>query len=85
MVKIVHKISGYRQLRHDPAVQALCEQLADNLATRATDAATVDEAYYTSQPDVLTYRGGASVGTDGYKARLDQARHNTLLAALGGA
>ncbi|MDK8236790.1 hypothetical protein [Actinomyces urogenitalis] len=85
MVKVTHNIAGYRALRHDPAVQALCEQLAARLASQATAAATIRGARYTSAPDVLAYRGGASTSPDGYKARLDNARNNTLLAALGGA
>lgn len=82
MGKVVHDITGYRRLRHDPAAQALCEDLAARAATAAQSAATVRGAVYESVPDSLTYRGGAAVHPANYKGRLDNARNNTLLSAV---
>lgn len=83
MVKIVHNIAGYQTLRHDPALQTECERIAATVAEKAESLAHVKGAKYAAQPNVIPYRGGASIRATNYKGRLDNAKHNTLLKALG--
>lgn len=89
MVKIVHNMRGYTALRTDPAVAALCEDLGAMIANRAEASADDPDASYDVEPARTTLghapRVRVSVHPGNYAALADQARHNTLLAALGGA
>jgi hypothetical protein len=79
-MKVVLNMKGFAALRSDPAMMDELNRLAEEIATRAGDG-------FEAKPAAVTGgrgRGRAAVITMTPQARVDNAKHNTLLHALGG-
>lgn len=75
-VRIKWRLAGFRELRLEPGVQNYVDQLAAEIAARAG-------AGYEASSWQGKNRARASVYTDTFAARYDNARNQTLLRALG--
>lgn len=75
-VRIKWRLAGFRELRLEPGVQSYIDQLAREIAARAGDG-------YEASSWQGKNRARASVYTDTFAARYDNARNQTLLRALG--
>lgn len=75
MPRIKWNMRGFEQLRRDPGVAADIDRRARRIAAAAGDG-------YEASPYEGKSRHRASVITATHKARLDNARHNTLLGAM---
>lgn len=78
---------GFRAVRSDPTLVALMRERAERIAVAANSASVKGAEYEVGE--VRESRGRAprariSVRTGNFRARLDNARANTLLKALGG-
>lgn len=84
-VRIVHKIEGYHQLRSEPGVRAKLESMGRRVLAAAGGESAgyrMDSRQGRSAPQG---RWRVSVAAVSYAAKLDNARHNTLLRAMGAA
>lgn len=79
-MRVVLKYEGFEQLRTDPKIMAELNRLAEETAAHAGDG-------FEARPAATTggrVRGRAAVVTATAKAMRRNAKHNTLLKALGG-
>ena len=80
-VRFKWNLKGFKEIRRSAWVQDLvideCEQITD----RANQSSSGSAKYgYSTKKTKTRFRG--IVFTDNYKARVDNAKHNTLLKAL---
>lgn len=77
--------AAFKAFRQDAATQAAVQSEAEKLAARANDMHMTQGAEYSATTARDSAKGTtALVSTGNTEARIDQARHNTLLKALGG-
>lgn len=84
-MRIDWNIDGFKEVRYSSEVAGLLEEKAEDIAARAE---AMDGGHYAvgSRPGAARPSGRhrASVVTADYKAIRGNAKHNTLLKALGG-
>ncbi|HJE56588.1 MAG TPA: hypothetical protein K8W03_07460 [Bifidobacterium pseudolongum subsp. globosum] len=91
MSRVKLNLPGFTQFRRDPATRRAVEQVADDVAARANSMASktikVGVPVYSVATPISTQVGSiALVTTRGnLAATIDNAAHNTLLKAVGGA
>lgn len=77
--RIVFNIPGFDELRNSDGVVRMIEEVADNIQGAA------GPGFVASKVKRGAKRAKATVGTTDYQSRLDNARNDTLLRALGSA
>lgn len=91
MSRVKLNMQGFTQFRRDAGTRAAVDQVADQVAARANSMASTTikagKPVYSVAPPINSAVGSiALVSTHGSTAaRVDNAAHNTLLKAVGGA
>ncbi|MDU2421299.1 MAG: hypothetical protein E7D48_04180 [Bifidobacterium scardovii] len=89
MAKVKLNLAGFRQIRQSAPIQHAIDQQATLIAARANNLAHVEGATYEAKTHISTPEGSVALATTGrgsngnVKAMADNAKHNTLLKAVG--
>jgi hypothetical protein len=80
-VRFKWKLKGFKEIRRSAWVQDLVTDECEKITDRANQSSSSSAKYgYSTKKTKTRFRG--IVFTDNYKARVDNAKHNTLLKAL---
>lgn len=83
-MRVDFKMSGYRAIRTSAGVNAKLRALAESIAAECNASADVDGGYEANVSEGRS-RSRGSVVTANAAAIEDNARHNTIIRAAGGA